>query len=86
MEEYQMKVELCMGSSCFSRGNARVLEVLEAYASENPEIGIELSGHLCLGECSCGPNVRVDGTVHHGLDSDGLIGVTAALTAEREDE
>lgn len=68
-----MKIELCMGSSCFSRGNAQLLEQVEAYIEAHPELVLDLSGHLCLGDCSQGPNIRIDGTVHRGMKPDELI-------------
>ncbi len=68
-----MKIELCMGSSCFARGNARLLKELEAYCASRKEDRIELSGHLCLGDCSRGPNVRVDGVLYQGLGAGDII-------------
>ncbi|MCF7934146.1 MAG: (2Fe-2S) ferredoxin domain-containing protein [Spirochaetia bacterium] len=62
-----MKIELCMGSSCFARGNAAVLEALELYASQHEDCEIVLAGHLCLRECSKGPNIRIDGELCQGL-------------------
>ena len=63
-----LTVEICMGSSCFSRGNSRSLELLEAYIAEkNLENEIRLSGKLCLGNCSDGPNIIINGNLHNGI-------------------
>ncbi|MDC7245769.1 MAG: (2Fe-2S) ferredoxin domain-containing protein [Sphaerochaetaceae bacterium] len=70
-----MKIELCMGSSCFARGNALVLERLESLQSEEPGIDIELSGHLCMNECSAGPNVRIDGKLYQNLNADEVVDI-----------
>lgn len=56
-----VKVEICMGSSCFSRGNSRTLELLEMFVQENKyQDIIEIEGHLCLGNCSSGPIIRIN--------------------------
>ena len=72
-EEGTVKIELCMGSSCFARGNAEVLKVLEQRLASETFEGIELSGHPCLGQCSCGPNIRVDGKLYQGLTVEELL-------------
>jgi len=77
-------VELCMGSSCFARGNARTLTLLEAYiAEENLSDRVELIGHLCLGACSIGPNVKIGEVTHSGISSECVIDlVREALDAQ----
>jgi NADH:ubiquinone oxidoreductase subunit E len=53
-------IEICMGSSCFSRGNSVTLEKVENYLQK---LGlaeeVELKGRLCTGTCSSGPCVSV---------------------------
>ncbi len=78
----RLSVELCMGSSCFARGNARTLTMLEEYIAENT-LGdrVELVGHLCLGACSAGPNVKIGEVTHSGISSECVIDlVREALT------
>jgi len=67
-------VELCMGSSCFARGNAGTLAMLESYIAENNLCDrVELIGHLCLGACSIGPNVKIGKVTHSGISSECVI-------------
>lgn len=55
-----VKVTLCLGSSCHSRGNRTHVEALrEEFAAQ--EAWVEISGSLCLGRCSEGPVVLIDG-------------------------
>lgn len=69
-----VKVELCMGSSCFARGNSKALENIENYIQENSlEENVELVGHLCLGNCKNGPNAKINGINYQGLDPDCLV-------------
>lgn len=69
-----VKVELCMGSSCFARGNSKALEIIENYIQENNlEDYVELEGHLCLGNCKNGPNVQINGEKYEGLEPACLV-------------
>jgi NADH:ubiquinone oxidoreductase subunit E len=78
-------VELCMGSSCFARGNAKTLEYLESYiASHDLSGSVELTGHLCLGTCSEGPNVRIDGILHNGVQPESVVSLLETAMRQRE--
>jgi NADH:ubiquinone oxidoreductase subunit E len=64
-----MKITICMGSSCFSRGNNRNIEVLQDYARKRGiPLGVEVTGHLCEGLCNQGPNLNIGGKTYHGVD------------------
>ncbi len=54
-----------MGSSCFSRGNNRNIEVIQAYLGTPVPAGVELTGHLCEGHCKEGPNISINGSMYH---------------------
>lgn len=72
----KIKIELCMGSSCFARGNSSMLMALENYIEEkNLADRIELEGHLCLGKCNNGPHVAIDGEEYSGLDVDCFLDI-----------
>ncbi len=63
-----------MGSSCYSRGNSASLELAEKYISENQlENRIRLSGKLCLGNCSEGPNIIINGNLHKNCEPECVI-------------
>lgn len=70
----KISVELCMGSSCFARGNAQSLATLESYIAEHDLFDrVELVGHLCLGACSKGPNIKIGEVTHSGVSSDCVV-------------
>ena len=55
------QIKICLGSSCYSRGNNVHLEVIKKYIAENHlEAEISFSGHLCEELCSSGPILRID--------------------------
>lgn len=68
-----MKITVCMGSSCFARGNAQNLEFIENYIKENGlDAEIELSGARCEGKCATGPNIIIDGVEYSEMDEEKL--------------
>ena len=64
------EVHVCTGTSCHLRGAARVLESVQRLTGIKPgetdgESRFSLETGNCLGSCSIGPEIIVDGT-HHG--------------------
>ena len=70
----KVKIALCMGSSCFTRGNNRLLKAIEDSIRENAwENRVILSGLRCENRCGRGPNVFIDGKLYQGLDVGTLL-------------
>ncbi|MCP3966976.1 MAG: (2Fe-2S) ferredoxin domain-containing protein [Lentisphaerae bacterium] len=68
------KIIICMGSSCFARGNEENLKIIEQYISENKlETEVDLKGSCCEGKCSEGPNLNINGEMFHGVEKGTLI-------------
>lgn len=69
-----VEIALCMGSSCFARGNNTLLAVLEEIIKANGwERRVLLSGLRCEDCCSGGPNIKIDGFLHQGLDAGSVL-------------
>ena len=65
MESKVIEVELCLGSSCYSRGNGEVVDTLEDYVrAEALEERVFLKGRLCAGECARGPCITINGKLY----------------------
>jgi NADH:ubiquinone oxidoreductase subunit E len=57
---------ICLGSSCFARGNSQNLAILEDFLQKHKvNAVIRLSGKLCQDDCKLGPNLTVAGETHH---------------------
>ncbi len=66
-------IKVCMGSSCFARGNFQNLTFLENYLKENNlEAEIELVGAHCQERCELGPNIYIDDKLYSEVDADKL--------------
>ena len=62
------EIKICMGSSCFARGNEQNLEFIEKYIKENKlEAKIEVFGARCENICEKGPNVIINGTIYNNV-------------------
>ena len=68
------RIVICMGSSCFARGNEKNLRLIEEYLEKNRlEASVQLSGSCCEGRCSQGPNIVINGECFSGVDQEILI-------------
>jgi NADH:ubiquinone oxidoreductase subunit E len=66
MNEPRHRISICMGSSCFSRGNAANVEIIERFILREG-IDTELSGTLCEGFCKEGPIIVIDGVTYKNV-------------------
>lgn len=54
-------ITVCLGSSCFSRGNKANLEAIRRYIETNGlNAKVSFSGCLCRDNCGKGPVISVD--------------------------
>jgi len=64
-------IKICMGSSCYSRGNQENLERIERYLTERQiECLVDLRGSRCEGLCSEGPIIEINGEIHGSVTAD----------------
>jgi len=58
------ELNICMGSSCFSRGNKELVVFVKEYLKKNHlDDRVLLRGARCLGHCSNGPNLTINDRV-----------------------
>ena len=76
--EETIRIALCMGSSCFARGNNQALEALERIIADNHwQDRIHLSGLRCENRCAKGPNITIDDVLYQGMDTGALMDLLA---------
>ncbi|MBR6663725.1 MAG: (2Fe-2S) ferredoxin domain-containing protein [Alphaproteobacteria bacterium] len=69
-------IKVCMGSSCFARGNSKNLQIIQDYIGKNNlDAEIELTGLRCCNNCSKGPNITIDEKEYNNLDSNTLLDI-----------
>lgn len=69
----KLKITVCLGSSCFARGNEEHLNFIENYVEEhNLDACIDISGSRCEGKCAQGPNITINGILYSEVTVDKL--------------
>ncbi|MFI4912950.1 MAG: (2Fe-2S) ferredoxin domain-containing protein [Sedimentisphaeraceae bacterium JB056] len=69
-------VTICMGSSCFSRGNKKTLSFIQEFIVTNGLDGkIKVTGSLCEGKCNCGPHITVNGNRYDNITAETAIDI-----------
>ncbi|MCD7779698.1 MAG: (2Fe-2S) ferredoxin domain-containing protein [Candidatus Gastranaerophilales bacterium] len=68
------EIKICMGSSCFARGNCENLEFIEKYIKDNNlDAEIEVFGARCENICEKGPNIVINGTIYNNVTNDKIV-------------
>ena len=53
-----MQLTVCVGSCCYSKGAQEIIDFIK---SEYPDV--EVIGAFCLGSCSQGVSIKIDGNI-----------------------
>lgn len=65
----KIEVVICLGSSCFSRGNKNLLSLISQYVKDhNIQDRINFHGGHCFDNCAEGPILKVDGKLYTNID------------------
>ena len=69
-------IKVCMGSSCFARGNAKNLQLIQKFLQDNGlEANVELTGLRCCNQCAKGPNLSIDGVEYNNIEAGTLLDI-----------
>ena len=72
-------IVICLGSSCYRRGNQYILEVVKSYIQEhNLKSEVEFKGQLCSGNCAHGPVIKINGEMFSTIDEASIIRILDA--------
>jgi len=72
------KITVCMGSSCFGKGNQATAEAVTRFIEEHKlEDKIEVSGCLCSNHCAKGPNILINDKLISGVSEQSIGAVIA---------
>jgi len=64
----RIEMLICLGSSCFSRGNRDVVAFIREYLRKNHlEDRIIFKGARCMNLCSNGPNLKINERIIEGV-------------------
>jgi len=69
MTNGRVEVVICLGSSCFARGNKGLLRIISDYINEHGlKDRVHFHGGHCFGSCADGPVLKVGDTLHTHVD------------------
>lgn len=69
----RIEMQICLGSSCFSRGNREVVMFIREYLKRNHlEDRIVFKGARCMSLCSNGPNLKINEKLVEGVTLSGI--------------
>lgn len=73
-------IKVCLGSSCYVRGNDKTLAFLEDYISKNKkDVTIELLGCRCSNACQDGPSIFINDKRYGHLNQEELTNLLEGL-------
>ncbi len=74
MEITKKEVVICLGSSCFARGNKQLVKIVNDYIRDrNLMSEVRFHGERCFGVCASGPSLKLDGIIKERLDEESVI-------------
>jgi NADH:ubiquinone oxidoreductase subunit E len=74
MEIKKKEIVICLGSSCFARGNKQLVKIISDYLREKNLLNeVRFHGQRCFGQCASGPSLKLDAKLIENLDEDSII-------------
>lgn len=70
------EVIICLGSSCFARGNKTTLGLIDKYIRDNQlQDKVFFHGGHCFNKCSEGPVIKIDNETYTGVNELNIIDI-----------
>jgi len=74
MEIPKKEIVICLGSSCFARGNKQIVKIVNDYLRDRNLLNdVRFHGERCFGKCSVGPSLKIEGSIMERLDEESVI-------------
>jgi NADH:ubiquinone oxidoreductase subunit E len=71
--ENRPEVIICLGSSCFARGNRKTVKLISDYLKNHNLLGmVNFHGGHCFGRCDKGPVLKIDQEFNEKLSSESV--------------
>ena len=70
VKQEKHKIRICLGSSCYTRGNAENLQIIQAFVDKkNINATLDFRGHLCKEDCQKGPVISINERTYTKVES-----------------
>jgi NADH:ubiquinone oxidoreductase subunit E len=81
---HPIDVVICLGSSCFARGNAENLRDLKTYLEHyNIAAKFRTSGKLCGNKCTSAPTIAINGVEYERVQPGTAVALLERALQER---
>ena len=68
------EIRICLGSSCFSRGNKKTLQIIQQYLKDHQlERDVILKGNHCFSDCSEGPILKIGQKIYEHVTQEKVL-------------
>jgi NADH:ubiquinone oxidoreductase subunit E len=70
---HRREIVICLGSSCFSRGNKNLLKIIQRFISHNGlSEKVLFRGDHCFDHCIDGPNIKIGGRIFNHVNEENI--------------
>jgi NADH:ubiquinone oxidoreductase subunit E len=70
---HRREIVICLGSSCFARGNKTLLKMVQRYILQHGlSEKVLFKGDHCFGECNIGPNLKIGGRIYNEVSEENI--------------
>jgi len=74
MEPIKKEIIICLGSSCFARGNKQLVKLITNYLRDRNLLNdVKFHGERCFGHCSKGPVLKIEDQFNEKVDEEKVI-------------
>jgi|GEM_PF-178637 len=75
---HKREIVICLGSSCFARGNKSLLKIIQRYINQHGLTDkVLFKGDHCFGDCSTGPNLKIGGKIFNEITEENIHHILA---------
>ncbi|MEA3317518.1 MAG: (2Fe-2S) ferredoxin domain-containing protein [Bacteroidota bacterium] len=74
------EIVICLGSSCFARGNKNIVNIIKSYIKDNQlEDKIYFHGCHCFDRCSEGPILKINDQIHTEISAQNITNILDSI-------
>lgn len=68
------QIVICLGSSCFARGNKHIVQVVKQFLEEHKlSQKVDFRGKHCFGHCQHGPSIMINSRRFEQITADSVV-------------
>jgi len=74
MSNKPVEITICLGSSCFARGNKKAVGIIQDYLKENKlEESVKFKGNHCFDKCNRGPVLKINDQIFERVQEENIL-------------